>query len=149
MSTESTSVIFSGTFERSLDVKKRVTVPSRWLSGVEQEFHCVPDAAKHYLLILPPQEFARVEDRLIEQGLALRERQKFLRGFYGSSHVVATDKQGRMLLPEPLCQVAGLSESVLLIGTGRRFEVWNPARWAAENPADTEDYLRIAGDVGL
>ena len=43
----------------------------------------------------------------------------------------APDKQGRILLPPPLREHAGLDKEVVVIGVGDYAELWEPARWKA------------------
>lgn len=149
MTPTSSSVIFSGTYERSLDAKKRVTVPSRWLSHEGAEFHCVLDPRGQFLNVLPPEEFAQVEQKLVESGLPAKSRQEFMRRFYGDSHLVSADKQGRLLLPEALCQPTDLKDQAVLVGTGRRFEIWNPNRWSNFHAKNEEEFQKIADEIGL
>lgn len=149
MSSTTSSVIFSGTYERSLDAKKRVTVPARWLSREEAEFHCVLDPRRQFLNVLPPDEFALIEQKLVEGGLPAKNRQEFMRRFYGGSHLVSADKQGRLLLPESLCSSADLKDQAVLVGTGRRFEIWNPDRWSAFHAKGEEEFQKIADEIGL
>jgi MraZ protein len=39
------------------------------------------------------------------------------------------DAQGRVLMPPPLREFAGLDKLVVLIGQGNKFELWDEARW--------------------
>ena len=41
------------------------------------------------------------------------------------------DRGGRILLPAPLREFAGLDKQVVLVGQGNKFEVWNEAAWSA------------------
>jgi MraZ protein len=41
------------------------------------------------------------------------------------------DAQGRILLPPPLRQAAGLAREVVVVGVLNRFEVWSPDAWAS------------------
>jgi MraZ protein len=43
----------------------------------------------------------------------------------GSATALEPDGSGRILLPPSLRQVAGLEKRVLLLGMGKRFEIWD------------------------
>jgi len=43
----------------------------------------------------------------------------------GSATAVEMDGSGRVLLPPSLRQVAGLEKRVVMLGMGKRFEIWN------------------------
>lgn len=42
------------------------------------------------------------------------------------------DKNGRLLLPQVLRHYAGLQKLVMLVGQGKKFEIWAEARWNNE-----------------
>ena len=39
------------------------------------------------------------------------------------------DGAGRLLLPAPLREYAGLEKHIVLIGQGRKFEIWSETLW--------------------
>lgn len=141
--------VFSGTFERSLDPKNRVTIPARWLDGEGQEFQIVPKPNEPYLLILPPAEFAAMEDRIEALAISEAEKRKAIRIFYASARPVTVDKQGRILLPEELVSRAELGSEVVLVGSKSRFEIWQRARWNDISAAAQPDFVQLANQIGL
>ena len=133
-----------------MDAKNRVTVPSRWLTGEEEEFYSVVDPQSQFLMIMPAEEFANVEKSVNERtDIAPADKRRFIRHFYGTSHTVSADKQGRILLPVEHCQRAGLKENVVLVGSKNRFELWSSDRWTAAKPAETDSYQKVADLIGL
>lgn len=51
---------------------------------------------------------------------------------FGSAFDLELDRQGRVLLPQPLRQYANLREEVVLVGGGNYLELWDRQRWEAE-----------------
>ncbi len=45
---------------------------------------------------------------------------------YADAFPVETDREGRIVLPEHLAAHAGLSDSVVFMGLGRIFQIWEP-----------------------
>ena len=45
---------------------------------------------------------------------------------YADALYVEADKEGRILLPDALMQHAGLTDTVLFMGLGRIFQIWEP-----------------------
>jgi len=52
-------------------------------------------------------------------------RSSLQRRVVGSATAVEMDGSGRVLLPPSLRQVAGLEKRVVMLGMGKRFEIWN------------------------
>jgi MraZ protein len=43
---------------------------------------------------------------------------------------ITPDSEGRVILPENLVSRAGIGENAIFVGAGRKFEIWEPARFA-------------------
>ncbi len=73
--------------------------------------------------------------------------QRFL---FGSAFEIEPDKQGRVLIPAPLREYAGLTQDIVIVGLEGYAEIWDKAKWDALNEAqDTEDLAAIAMELGL
>ena len=46
------------------------------------------------------------------------------------------EPDGRFVLPDEFVQALGIEDTVLFIGKGDKFQLWNPQRWAARRDAD-------------
>lgn len=151
MGQESTkSTLYSGTFERSLDAKKRAAIPSAWISGEGEEFHVIPHPNDGYLMVMGREELARWEQRFQESPtLTPVQKRTAIRMFYGDAHAVAADKQGRILLPEKHCERAGLGGDVVFIGAQSRFEIWSKDRHEANSQGNLDVYRGAADAIGL
>lgn len=144
-------VVFAGEFRHGMDPKHRVTVPARWRRGDEaDEFFVLPAQSNDYLLGFPPVEFEKVS-RLVNDNPAIPPRDKriFIRQFYSKAQHCQLDKQGRLLIPDDLRQLAALESDLLLIGAYSRFEIWNPQRWSRVVEGDQATYQQVANLVGL
>src|SRR5713101_7097784 len=52
-----------------------------------------------------------------------------VRSFVAPAQECPVDKVGRILIPPPLREHAGLADEVTWAGTVERIEIWSPARW--------------------
>jgi len=149
MSQEATT-LYSGTFERSMDAKKRVAVPAPWLSKDEGEiFHVIPHPAERYLMVMPLEEFDRWEQRIQESQATAAEKRMAIRKFYSEAHTATTDKQGRILLSDKHCERGELAGEVVFVGGRSRFEIWSRERYAAVDAGHSDAYKHVAGAIGL
>ncbi len=150
MASESKSgVIYAGTFERSMDAKNRVTIPSEWLRAEGAAFHTIPSANGEFLVVMPPEEFGEIESRIQASEAAATDKRMAIRQFYGAARLVTTDKQGRILLPDEHCKRAGLGGEVVMLGSRSRFEIWSTTNWSNAAAAEAPIYQRVADMIGL
>ncbi len=142
--------LYAGTFDRSMDAKKRVAVPSGWLRRKEgEEFYSVPHPEGGFLMVMPPEELTAYEQKFLQSDLAPREKREAIRQFFAAAHRILTDAQGRVLLPEEHCEAAGLKGAVVFVGGRSRFEIWDRERYAAESARARDTYRQAALAIGL
>ena len=120
--------VFRGTSALALDAKGRINVPVRHRDLLIAASDGQLTLTRHpdgYLLIYPRPTWEKVENEL----MALKTASDgWRRIFLGSAVDVEIDGASRMLIPPELREAAGLAKDVLLIGTGRRLELWDKQR---------------------
>jgi MraZ protein len=143
---------FVSTFINKIDAKGRVSVPASFRAIIERDgyagggIYCYPslDAPA---LDAGGQRLADNIDRLLD-GLPdySDERDELSVALYGDVHTLAIDQDGRIVLPEALRAHAGLSTHVAFVGLGRKFQMWEPARFEARRASAREkvrDHRRL------
>lgn len=151
MGQESTkATTYSGTFPRSLDAKKRVAIPSAWVSGEGEEFHVAPHPNERMLMIMREDELGKWAQRFQDSPkLTPQQKRGAIRAFYASARAVATDKQGRILLPDSHCEWAQLSGEVVFLGSHDRIEIWSTENFQATEAANRSALQAAAEESGL
>jgi MraZ protein len=149
--TNSSSLNFyAGEFFHQLDDKHRVTIPSRWRTGKVEEFLIVPEPNGQFLLVMPPEEFARVSAAAENtSAVSPRDLRIFLRQLHARAQHGSADKQGRLLLSDEFCKLLELKGEVTLVGGRGRFEIWNPQRRKRAHAEEHPTYQHVADMVGL
>ncbi len=126
----------TGTYERSIDRQLRVAIPK----AMREEFcRQEGDAAGNRLFLTPGfdrvlnayapsvfEELGRLRTSAAGGAEAVR---KFARLFYAQAYPVEWDGQGRIRIPEPLVDYAGLQGVVVLVGVNDHVELWPPQKW--------------------
>ena len=142
--------VYAGEFRHFIDDKNRITIPSRWRRADAEELIILPEAQHQYLLIMSPEEFARMSSQAADEpSVSARDRRVFLRQLHSRAQHGAADKQGRLVLPEELCKQLGLKGEVALVGGRGRFEIWNLQRWKRAHEEETPTYQHVANVIGL
>ena len=68
---------YAGEFRHSLDEKNRVTIPSRWRRTQGEEFILLPQATQQFLLVISPEDFARMSSAVeSNEGVTARDRRR-------------------------------------------------------------------------
>lgn len=125
--------MFRGVAQLHLESKGRLAVPARHRDALLERCagHLVVTAdADRCLLIYPLPDWELIQQKL--EGLSnldprVRELQRRLIGFAVD---VDMDGAGRVLISPELRRFAQLEKNVVLVGQGRKFELWNEERWA-------------------
>jgi MraZ protein len=141
---------FAGEFRHAIDEKHRITIPSWWRSGEAEEFIILPEPQGNFLLVMSPEEFARMRAQAAsDSSLSQRDRRVFSRQFHARAEHGASDKQGRLVLPDAYCRELGLKGEVALVGGHGRFEIWNLQKWKRAQEEETATYQHVANVIGL
>ena len=111
-----------------------MTVPSRYrdaLAALCQGQMTLTKSPSRCLLLYPLAAWEPIQARL----MALSSFDERIRGLQrllvGHADDVEIDAAGRILVPPALRRYASLDRRVVLVGQGRKFELWDDAAWAA------------------
>lgn len=124
-------MLLVGTYPRTLDEKKRLTLPKRAREQLRDthELFVTLDPPDRCLLLYAQAEFERLWNRVEDSPGPEKEVKVFRRLFAADTDVVDVDRSGRILMPERLLQLAGLKHEVVMIGTFDHLELWDAQRW--------------------
>src|ERR1700716_1663444 len=116
MDTPPSSHLYAGEFLHSIDEKNRITIPARWRRDGAEEFIILPEANHQFLLVMSPEEFSRMSSAAeSDPNVSARDRRVFLRHLHSRAQHGASDRQGRLVLPEEFCKKVGLKGEVALV----------------------------------
>ena len=133
--------MFLSTFEKQLDAKRRIVVP--------QEFRALVSGPFDGIVCFPSIEADCVEGggkALFDRYLSLIEEMPFgdptrsaiELSVLGGQAKMSFDTAGRITLPEQLCDQFGLTDWVVLVELGDRFQIWEREAFQAHRAAQRE-----------
>ena len=141
---------YAGEFRHFIDEKNRITIPARWRRDGAEEFIILPEANHQFLLVMPPEEFSRMNAAAeSDTNIPARDRRVFFRQLHARAQHGAADRQGRLVLPVDLCKEIELKGEVALVGGRGRFEIWNLQRWKRAHEEEAPTYQHVANLIGL
>ena len=130
-------VPFRGTFDHTLDAKNRLTMPAKYRAALAAGvILAVPVDLKPCVGVWRPEEYEQYTTRALAELPPLSPRLSELeRFFYGNSAEAELDAAGRIMVSASLGNHAGLDRDVVIVGVGKRLELWDRTRWAEHRPA--------------
>ena len=127
--------MFRGVTAINLDDKGRITIPTRYRNTLMHEsggqIVATIDTSDRCLLLYPLTEWELIEEKLADLPSFDAAVRRFQRLMIGHADDMQMDAQGRCLVPSALRDYAGLTKAVVLVGQGKKFELWQDSQWQA------------------
>ncbi len=141
--------MFRGVNNLNLDAKGRLAVPTRYRERIADisagQMVVTIDTDERCLLLYPLPVWEEIERKLDALPSFNKQARRVQRLLIGHATEVEMDGQGRLLLPPPLRSFAALDKQVVLIGQGKKFELWDEQTWNERR----DRWLDEEGDEGL
>jgi len=130
--------MFRGVAKLNLDSKGRLAVPSKHRDALA--VHCggrlvITADPSQCLLIYPQPDWEPIQEKLMNFASFNKRARDLQRLLVGHAEDVEMDSAGRILVSTPLREFAGLDKVIMLVGLGRKFEVWDEQRWYQQRDA--------------
>ena len=141
-------MLLTGTHPRTLDEKKRLTLPKRIREAIGDEGQLfVTPGADQSLWIYTQAELERLAAKLDQAPATDAEARVFRRLFFTKVEAVELGRTGRILISDRLVQFAGLEHEVVLLGVQDHLEVWDAQRWSAYDREHGPRFDRVAEEA--
>lgn len=126
------NVMFRGVNNVKLDAKGRMAIPTRYRDRLQERCGgelVVTVDRDHCLLLYPLPDWEEIERKLVKLPSFNAQARRLQRLLVGHATELEMDSHGRVLLPSPLREFAGLDKSAVVIGQGNKFEIWDEDSW--------------------
>nr|WP_067298777.1 division/cell wall cluster transcriptional repressor MraZ [Marinobacterium profundum] len=142
--------MFRGVNPINLDAKGRMAIPARYRqqiqAGCEGCLVATIDTEERCLLLYPLPEWEQIQQKIEALSSFNPVTRRIQRLLIGHATDLEMDGSGRLLLTAPLREYAGLDKKVILLGQGRKFEIWSEDLWNQTR----EQYLKdVEGGMAL
>lgn len=131
-------LVFTGTYDHTIDAKHRLAIPSEIRSQIRkaqddrqgQDLHLFVTLGEGQALCLyTEKEFEKRAEQLDDSDRTAEEVLAYETLFYSLARRVELDKTGRVRLPENLLSMTGLGPEVVLLGVKDHLEIRDRAVW--------------------
>ncbi len=138
--------MFLGTHTPRLDEKGRLFLPAKFRDRLEAGL-VVTKGQERRLFVYPADTFEEIAAEMQKGPTSSKAVRDYIRVFLAGAHDEVPDRQGRLTIPGPLRQYAGLTRDCTVIGTGNRVEVWDSAAWATYLAASEQAFADQSEEV--
>ena len=142
---------FHGVSRHAVDDSRRVMIPVKWRPPKDASVVFMvlawPIAGKEFLLVLPPDGWRAMMEKMKRNSL-MDSRVATLERVLGSSSAPLTlDRVGRFALPEHLAKAVGIEKEAEFVGRVDKFEIWDPKRFEKAKAQDEAVALEVAAQI--
>ena len=136
--------MFMGQYEHSIDTKGRVIIPAKYREELGENY-VVTRGLDGCLFLYPQQEWQNFVEKL-QKLPSNQNTRKMQRQFLSKAMEVVLDKQGRILVPSLLREIAALEKEVVFVGMMNRVEVWDKERLKQQEMQEDDEALEETMD---
>lgn len=127
--------MFRGVNAINIDAKGRVVMPTRYRERLHEQGNgqvvLTIDTDERCLLIYPMKDWEIIENKLAQLPSFNPQARRIQRLLIGHATETELDSHGRFLLPPLLREYANLTKLAVLVGQGKKFELWDEQLWQA------------------
>lgn len=143
--------MFRGIHSINLDPKGRLAVPTRYRDRLQLDASgqlvVTIDTESACLLLYPLPEWEIIEAKIQSLPSFNAQARRIQRLLIGHAAELDMDNSGRILLPPLLRDHAKIDKKVMLIGQGKKFEIWNESTWCEEREHWLSDVSDSPDDI--
>lgn len=133
--------MLTGTYNQSMDVKGRMTFPAKLREIIGERF-IVTKGLDGCLFVYSLEDFEVLANNI--KSLPMAKSRNLQRSFMANASEVEADKQGRILVPSALREIAALEKEIVVLGVSNRCEIWDKQKWDELNNSVDDDALMEA-----
>ena len=125
--------MFRGITAVNIDTKGRLAIPTKYREGLhasdEGKMVLTIDTETKCLLLYPLSQWQIIEEKLQQLPSFNPQARRIQRLLIGHATDIDIDSAGRILVPQILRDYAVIEKKVMLVGQGKKFELWSEAQW--------------------
>ncbi|TQV79417.1 division/cell wall cluster transcriptional repressor MraZ [Exilibacterium tricleocarpae] len=127
--------MFLGSHAINMDAKGRMAIPARTretlASACDGQIVITAHTEERCLLVYPEPQWQEILPKIEQLPSFNKVARRAQRLLIGYACPLEMDANGRILVPPTLRDYAGLEKKIMLVGQGKRLELWSEDRWTA------------------
>ena len=122
--------MFYGEFDYKVDEKGRIPIPPRFRNVLKDLV--LTAGAEKCITAYTLTEWKKIAALLTGSSLTRSKIRKLNRVLFATAFSTRIDGQGRIALPAPLREHAGITDEVVIAGANTYLEIWDKSLWEEE-----------------
>lgn len=118
-------------------------IPPKFRSELKGESIVLTPGAEKCIAAHPLSEWKKLAAQLTNGPIAQSKLRRLNRAVFATAFSIQLDGQGRVTLPVPLREYAGIGEELVVAGVNTYFEIWDKQQWEAEKAISQEEAWQI------
>jgi len=140
--------MFFGEYPYKVDEKGRVPLPPKFRRQMREGVILAKGMGEKCIAVYPVAEWKRLSDSLAAKAVTPANLRKLNRAIFGSAFSTSFDGQGRITLPFPLREYAGIGDTAIVVGANNCVELWCEGEWQAAKTSAEEQASDIIESFG-
>ena len=137
--------MFLGKYYHNIDAKGRIIIPAKFREQLGEQF-VITNGFEGCLFVYPMDTWQELSIGISKQPSNQKGVRFLQRTFLSGAAEAEPDKQGKVLIVPPQRVYAGLTKEVVIIGVGKRVEIWDAERWLQYSQEEEEMSVEEAAE---
>jgi MraZ protein len=137
--------VFQGSHQIAMDAKGRIAIPAKHrdalMEACQGRLVMTAHTQDRCVLVYPETEWLAILPKIEALPTFNRAALRAQRLLIGYATAIELDPQGRVLIPPTLREFGFLDKQLMLVGLGKKFELWEQSHWLSQIADDNDESL--------
>ena len=118
-----------GKHNHSIDDKGRLIIPAKFREALGRDIIMSPALEDNCIYVYSEEEWDNLTEQLSHLTNSKEQNRELKRYFQANAVDCSIDSQGRTIVPAELRKNAGIDKDVVVVGNGKKAEIWSAEVW--------------------
>lgn len=142
--------MFIGMTNHSIDSKGRIVLPAKFREELGETFYVLRCLDTPGIQVMSAEDYKSINEQI--SALPMHKARLLQYTFAATASEVTPNAQGRIMIPQPLRDYAGIEDEAIVIGMYDHLEIWNREKYEeyrASNSGDFSEALEALDRISM
>jgi len=121
--------MFLGEYQPNITEGSRLALPKKIREEIKGRFVVLSRGFEQCVFGYKKEDWEKEAEKYTKEPVSDKKARFLRRYMYSGAEIINLDSQGRLVLSQSLKEYAGIKDSVVVIGAGDHFEIWDFKYW--------------------